>query len=159
MTLLNLLNKHCPAVKMRRRFGPLTPWFDAECRSSRRHSRMLERRYRRTRSNADCYGYFSSRKCTDYMRKRTISTGKPRLQTTRATQRIFGALYQASWENKTEIKWMTVCTLPKISASFSRTRSMQSEQRHPTCLCKMYQSLQSMPSIIEHWQRQNRSRT
>ena len=25
-TLLNLLNTYCPAVKMRRRFGALTPW-------------------------------------------------------------------------------------------------------------------------------------
>ena len=43
------------------------------------HGRML----------TGCYVYLSSRKCIDYMRKRTTSTGEPRLQTTRATQRSF----------------------------------------------------------------------
>jgi len=52
-SMLTLLDKHCPAVKIQRRFGPLTPWFDADCRESRRQSRMLERRYRRTGADAD----------------------------------------------------------------------------------------------------------
>ena len=52
-SMLTLLDKHCPAVKIQRRFGPLTPWFDADCRESRRQSRMLERRYRRTGTDAD----------------------------------------------------------------------------------------------------------
>ena len=51
--MLRLIDKHCPAVNTRRKFGPLTPWFDADCRASRRWSRMLERRYRRTQSDAD----------------------------------------------------------------------------------------------------------
>jgi hypothetical protein len=29
------------------------PWYDADCRATRRRSRMLERRYRRTQSDAD----------------------------------------------------------------------------------------------------------
>ena len=31
----------------------MTPWFDSDCRASRRRSRQLVRRYRRTRSSAD----------------------------------------------------------------------------------------------------------
>ena len=31
-SMLTLLDKHCPAVKIQRRFGSLTPWFDADCR-------------------------------------------------------------------------------------------------------------------------------
>lgn len=46
-----------------------------------------------------CYGYCSSRKCTDYTSDRTTSIGEPRLQTTRETQRRFGALDQASQRN------------------------------------------------------------
>ena len=53
-TLLNLLNRHCRAMKIRRRFGHLTPWLDGKCCCSRRHSEMLVRRYRKSRSNADC---------------------------------------------------------------------------------------------------------
>ena len=49
----DLLDKHCPVVKVCCKFDPLTPWFDAECRESRRYSRMLERRYRRTRCDTD----------------------------------------------------------------------------------------------------------
>ena len=52
-TMSDVLDKHCPAVKVCRKFSPLTPWFDAECRQSRRYSRMPERRYRRTRSETD----------------------------------------------------------------------------------------------------------
>ena len=51
--MLALLDRHCPAVKTSRKFGPLTPWFDADCRASRRRSRQLERLYRRTRTDAD----------------------------------------------------------------------------------------------------------
>ena len=48
-----LLDKHCPAVNVRRRARPMTPWFDAECRSERRRVRAAERRYRRTRCDVD----------------------------------------------------------------------------------------------------------
>jgi len=33
-TLQTLLDKHCPAVQTQRKFGPLTPWYDADCRAS-----------------------------------------------------------------------------------------------------------------------------
>ena len=48
-----LFDKHCPVIKRRRKCGLLTPWFDPECRASRRRSRMLERRYRRTQTDSD----------------------------------------------------------------------------------------------------------
>jgi len=51
--LTGLLDKHCPVVKMRRRPKKATPWFDANCRAVRRHTRAAERRFRRTRSSED----------------------------------------------------------------------------------------------------------
>jgi len=46
--LTGLLDKHCPVVKMRR-----TPWFYADCRAVRRHTRAAERRFRRSHSSAN----------------------------------------------------------------------------------------------------------
>ena len=43
--LKELLDKHCPCVTVRRRNRQATPWFDADCRSARRHARATERRY------------------------------------------------------------------------------------------------------------------
>jgi len=43
-----------PAHSICRRPGRPTPWFDAVCRTERRQCRRLERRYRRTRSAAEC---------------------------------------------------------------------------------------------------------
>lgn len=51
--LTELLDKHCPSVMVRCRDKQATPWFDADCRAARRHTRAAERRYRRTRSDAD----------------------------------------------------------------------------------------------------------
>ena len=39
--MLLLLDKHCPVVKVRRKLGLTSPWFDGDCRQSRRRSRML----------------------------------------------------------------------------------------------------------------------
>ena len=52
-TLSTLLDKHCPVVRTRQKFGPLTPWYDADCRASRRKTRRLERRYKRSGAAAD----------------------------------------------------------------------------------------------------------
>ena len=51
--LTELLDKHCPCVTVRRRDKQATPWFDADCRVARRHTRAAERRYRRTCSDTD----------------------------------------------------------------------------------------------------------
>ena len=51
--MTNLLNKHCPMVKVRRTVKPMTPWFDADCRAARRCARSAERRFRRKRTTAN----------------------------------------------------------------------------------------------------------
>jgi len=48
--MTELLNKHCPVVKVRRRVKPSTPWFDANCRAAHRSARAAERRFRWTYS-------------------------------------------------------------------------------------------------------------
>jgi len=45
--LTGLLDHHCPSVTVRHKVQPMTPWFDAECRSARR-VRAAERRFKRT---------------------------------------------------------------------------------------------------------------
>ena len=47
-TFTGLLDKHCPLVTVRHKVQPMTPWFDAECRATRRRVRAAERRYKRT---------------------------------------------------------------------------------------------------------------
>ena len=51
--LQSLLDRHAPRRITKCRYQPMTPWFDTECKASRRKSRMFERRYRRTRLPAD----------------------------------------------------------------------------------------------------------
>ena len=51
--MTDLLDKHCPVIRVRRRSKQATPWFDADCRAARRHVRAAERRFRRTRSDDD----------------------------------------------------------------------------------------------------------
>ena len=52
-TLLEKHVKHAPRQTARRRFQPLTPWFDSECDASKRKMRALERQYHRTRNPDD----------------------------------------------------------------------------------------------------------
>ena len=52
-TLSSLLDKHSPRRTAKRRYQPLTPWFDSECAASKRKSRVFERLYRRTRDPND----------------------------------------------------------------------------------------------------------
>jgi len=47
-TLRRIVDEHVPAYTASVRDHRLSPWFDDDCRRSRRQSRMLERRYRRT---------------------------------------------------------------------------------------------------------------
>jgi len=49
--MTDLLDHHCPTVTVQRRAKPSTPWFDSECRDTRRKSRAVERRYWRTRTD------------------------------------------------------------------------------------------------------------
>ncbi|HSN24299.1 MAG TPA: hypothetical protein VLS45_09085 [Methylomicrobium sp.] len=51
--LRQIVDEHVPAYTAPVRDRGLSPWFDDECRKSRRYSRMLERRYRRTLTTGD----------------------------------------------------------------------------------------------------------
>jgi len=70
-TLSTLLDKHAPRRVVRRRHQPTTPWFDSDCAAAKRRARMFERRYRRTRSAADCRAWVAEvrRKQRLYSRK------------------------------------------------------------------------------------------
>ena len=48
-----LLEKHAPKRVAKRRYQPLSPWFDVDCAAEKRKTRMFERRYRRTKSAED----------------------------------------------------------------------------------------------------------
>ena len=52
-TLWTLLNKHAPRRVVRRRHQPTNLRFDSDCAAAKQRTRMFERRYRWTRSNAD----------------------------------------------------------------------------------------------------------
>jgi hypothetical protein len=52
-TLSTLLDKYAPRRVVRKRHQPTTPWSENDCAAAKRKARMFERRYRRTRSNAD----------------------------------------------------------------------------------------------------------
>jgi len=51
--LTELLDRHCPAVKVRRKAKEKTPWYDADCRAARRQARAAERRFRRSHREDD----------------------------------------------------------------------------------------------------------
>ena len=48
--MTDLLDHHFPTVTVQRRAKPSTPWFDSECRDTRRKTRAAERRHWRTRT-------------------------------------------------------------------------------------------------------------
>ena len=50
-TLTRLLDKHAPRRTMRKRYRPMTPWFNDACVQQKRKARCLERVYRRNRTD------------------------------------------------------------------------------------------------------------
>ena len=52
-TLRDLLDNFLPLHKVKSRYQPSTPWFDADCRRIKRQVRLLERRYRLSKSDVD----------------------------------------------------------------------------------------------------------
>ena len=52
-TLRRIADNFAPASTSTRRIRRLSPWFDNDCRSERRRTRLLERRYRKSRSDED----------------------------------------------------------------------------------------------------------
>ena len=69
VVLTDLLDCHCPVVKVRRRARQRRPWFDADCRSVRRRARAPERRFRRSRSDVFCC-FWSTKTCWIYLPRR-----------------------------------------------------------------------------------------
>jgi hypothetical protein len=83
--LRNIADQLAPPIGLRRKPVCSTPWFDAECRAKRRECRLLERRYRRTRSAADGRAWVDStqsrfrlhrRKKEEYWLSRLESCGR-----------------------------------------------------------------------------------
>src|SRR6218665_1756927 len=59
-TMVDLLNRFLPTRQARVRRNQLSPWFDAECRSLRRGTRRLERRYRKSKLQMDRIAWIKS---------------------------------------------------------------------------------------------------
>src|SRR6218665_2226479 len=59
-TMVDLLNRFLPTRQARVRRNPLSPWFDAECRSLRRRTRRLERQYRKSKLQMDRIAWIKS---------------------------------------------------------------------------------------------------
>ena len=59
-TLITTLDKFMPLHGIKSRVSCSTPWFDNECRSTKRRVCLLERRYRRTRLDRDKLAWITS---------------------------------------------------------------------------------------------------
>jgi len=59
-TLRSIADQLAPERTVKCALQLLCPWFDAECRATRRNCRRLERRYRRTRDPADKAAYVAT---------------------------------------------------------------------------------------------------
>jgi len=70
--LRRLADQFAPARTVRDRVRLMSPWFDAECRATRRNCRRLERRYRRTKSDEDRSTWVAAlrQKHTDFAAKK-----------------------------------------------------------------------------------------
>jgi len=87
--LTELLDRHCPAVKVRRKAKEKTSWYDADCHAARRQARAAERRFRRSHREDDrltCMGLLRSMR----MKTRTPGFGGTRLQQARSTPASYG---------------------------------------------------------------------
>ena len=52
-TLRRIADNFAPTSTSTRRIRRLSPWFDNDCRSEQRRTRLLERRYQKSRNNED----------------------------------------------------------------------------------------------------------
>ena len=132
-TMSDLPDKHYPVVKVCHKFGLLTPWFDAECRQSRRYSRMLERRYRRTRSDTDRLAWVQQLKTMH--EETTINIGGLRLLAAKRTRRNFGA-HSRVLCGKRRPERKTTATQRTTSRTSSPTRSKRSACQLYLCRLK-----------------------
>ena len=87
-TLSQLLDKYVPKRTIRRRYQPMTPWFDSDCAAARRRTRLSERIYRRSKAATDrvvwvdrvrqLHQLYAMKQNTYWERKVAESQGNPR---------------------------------------------------------------------------------
>ena len=72
--LPRILDKHAPRRLVKKRYQPLTPWFDAECAASKRKSRAFERRYRHSKTTNDRLAWINQVRSTHQLYKQKQNT-------------------------------------------------------------------------------------
>ena len=70
--MTDLLDQHCPVVRVRRKTKHTTPWFDSECRAERQRVRAAERRFLRTRVEAHRLTWQAGRDCCEQGRHEEV---------------------------------------------------------------------------------------
>ena len=146
--MMLLLDKHYPKVTVRQKRCKLTPWFDAECRASRRRVRAAERRYRRRRTDADkriCLTRLKSLRV--FTSRRTSCTGAPRSTTLKVSAESCGELYRASWVTRRQQATQVVTQLMS-SRCFSLRRWTVCASQHPQHRFLMFQQQRSKNCVI-----------
>ena len=89
--LHSIADRFAPVYEVRSRVRPHSPWFDAECRATRRASRKLERRYRRTKTDNDRSVFYASPHVNmPSSQQRRTGTGRNELLKNGANQRSSG---------------------------------------------------------------------
>jgi len=61
--LRDIADRFAPVHTAKSRPHPLSPWFDSECCTTRRHCRKLERRFRRSKNDVDWSAYTAALRC------------------------------------------------------------------------------------------------
>ena len=112
--LRNLADKFVPAKTLAVRRQSTAVWFDDESRQLRRHSRMLERRYRRTKTDAD--------------RRAWVAHERERHRVNRAKERGYWLLRINEHSGQPRKLWKTFSTmlgLDRVASNFTGTPSAQ----------------------------------
>ena len=99
---------------------PMSPWFDAECRSIKRNCRMLERRYRRSKDPGDRLAWTRAvrKKHADFrIKENRYWTVRSRIS--RSCRRWSNAWFRNKWSSI--CRWAAWC----LVCSLHRTRQVQ----------------------------------
>ena len=93
-TLRSIADQLAPECTVKCRLRPLCPWFDSECRATRRNCRRFERHYRRTRDPADKAAYVAASRNKHNTEKKNTrkrrATGRSAFNPTAVHQRSSG---------------------------------------------------------------------
>ena len=116
-------------VHCRPRIRRLSVWFDSDCRRARRKTRLLERRYRRSKATKTVRpGLPRCGRCMLCTKRKRTCTGRPALPAMRVIPRSYGGRCQVSWRDRDAsapaCRW-----LPRSCHSSSQTRSAPFAQR------------------------------